>query len=348
MSSISLPARARLFPAVLTALGIVLACAGLAACSNGPVLPAAERPLPPETYKLLAKKGMDPDAPIFVRIFKEESELEVWKARDDGRFYHVKTYPICNWSGDLGPKVNQGDRQAPEGFYAISQTQMNPNSGFHLAFNLGYPNAYDRAHRRTGDFIMVHGKCKSAGCYAMTDALMEEIYALARESFKGGQTAFPVHAFPFRMTEANMARYRNHQWYGFWQTLKEGYDHFETTRVPPNVAVCERKYVVNVKQPMSRIDPEAACPAFERPALEPFKPSPQQVSEERVVVPGPKQRIAADGSPAPQSTGSLVSGLTSGNLFGGGSSQTGSSYLGSNQASANRSTMNPRAVFGFQ
>ena len=142
-----------------------------------------------------------------MRIFKEESELEVWKARDDGRFYHFKTYPICNWSGNVGPKTTLGDKQAPEGFYRVANTQMNPNSQYYLAFNLGYPNAYDRALQRTGDALMVHGKCKSVGCYAMTDALIEEIYTLAREALKGGQESFEVHAFPFRMTEANMARY---------------------------------------------------------------------------------------------------------------------------------------------
>ena len=125
--------------------------------------------------EMLGKKGMKLETPLFVRVFKEESELEVWKQRDDGRFYHFKTYPICNWSGTLGPKIQQGDMQAPEGFYSVPQSQMNPNSQYHLAFNLGYPNSYDRANRRTGEFLMIHGKCKSAGCYAMTDALIEEI-----------------------------------------------------------------------------------------------------------------------------------------------------------------------------
>ncbi len=304
MSPISLfSVRKGTLPAVLTAGGLLLAAAILSACSNAPMIAPAERPLPKETLMLLGKKGMDADAPMFIRVFKEESELELWKARDDGRFYHFKTYPICNWSGDLGPKVQQGDKQAPEGFYAIAQNQMNPNSGFHLAFNLGYPNAYDKANRRTGDFLMVHGKCRSAGCYAMTDALMEEIYALARESFKGGQQAFQVHAYPFRMTDTNMARHKGHKWHPFWATLKEGYDHFEATRVPPSVAVCERKYVVNVRLPQSRIDPEGACPAFERPQLDPFKLKPQQVAEERVVVPGPKMRglANADAGEGPQS-----------------------------------------------
>jgi murein L,D-transpeptidase YafK len=299
--------------AALSAAGLFLACALLTACSNAPVLPPAERPLPKETLSLLGKKGIESEAPMFVRIFKEESELELWKARDDGRFYHVKTYPICNWSGELGPKLVQGDKQAPEGFYTITQPQLNPNSGFHLAFNLGYPNAFDRAHKRTGEFLMVHGKCKSAGCYAMTDALMEEIYALARESFKGGQTSFQVHAFPFRMTDANMARHRGHRWYKFWETLKEGYDHFETTRVPPTVAICEKRYVVNVKLPMTRIEPEGACPVFEKPQLEPFKSAlnENKLEHQRIVVPGPRMRTTAiaGGSAPGQSHASGILGL---------------------------------------
>ena len=142
----------------------------------------------------------------------------MWKARDDGRFYHFKTYPICNWSGDLGPKEATGDRQAPEGVYSISQTQMNPNSKLYLAFNLGYPNAYDRSWNRTGEALMVHGNCKSAGCYAMTDALAEEIYGLAREAFRGRQTSFDVHALPFRMTNEKLARFQQHKWFAFWRT----------------------------------------------------------------------------------------------------------------------------------
>jgi len=314
MSSISL-FRATSFAkraALAASCGIALSIF-VAGCSNAPQIPPAERPLPRDTMMLLGKKGMDSGAPVFIRVFKEESELEVWKARDDGRFYHFKTYPICNWSGELGPKIAQGDKQAPEGFYTVAQPQMNPNSGFHLAFNLGYPNAYDRSLRRTGEFLMVHGKCKSAGCYAMTDALMEEIYALVRESFNGGQSSIQVHAFPFRMTEANMARHAGHKWSGFWGTLKEGYDHFEQTRVPPTVAVCARKYVVNVKLPENgRLDPEGACPILARPSLEPFKPKAgeQQIAQERVVVPGPKLRAvaSADQSVPPANGGGSVGG----------------------------------------
>jgi len=286
--------------------------AALAACANVELAPHL-LPLPKETLMLLGKKGMDAQAPIFIRIFKEESELEIWKQREDGRFYHFKTYPICNWSGDLGPKVVQGDRQAPEGFYAITREQMNPDSHYHLALNLGYPNAFDRSQRRTGEFLMIHGKCKSAGCYAMTDALIEEIYAIARESFLGGHDAIQVHAFPFRMTRENMARHAKHEAHAFWLTLKEGYDYFELTRQLPTVAVCSRRYVVNValrSGDPSALNPEAACPFFLRPRPKPFTPRPgEKLAEDRVVVPGLKTRTVAASEPeAPRSGMSAVGG----------------------------------------
>lgn len=273
----------------------------LAACSNAPVIPApSEVPLGKDTLALLGKKGMQPSSPIFIRIFKEESELELWKQRDDGRFYHFKTYPICNWSGALGPKLNTGDRQAPEGFYTINPGLMNPNSKFYLSFNLGYPNAFDKAHGRTGDSIMVHGKCRSAGCYAMTDALMEEIYGLARESLTAGQQTFQVHAYPFRMTDARMAAIKKEQnkWYPFWATLKQGYDHFEQYRLPPNVAICEKRYVVNVVAPQSRIDAADQCPAFQKPVIAAFTPLPE--APETLVAEGQKLKGIAnpDNDPA--------------------------------------------------
>ena len=272
----------------------VLVAATLAGC-GGDIAAPHLRPLSKDAMMLLGKKDMKADAPIFVRIFKEESELEIWKARSDGRYYHFKTYPICTWSGDLGPKIRQGDKQSPEGFYTVTKRQMNPKSSFYLSFNLGFPNAYDRAHGRTGDFLMVHGKCTSAGCYAMTDGLVEEIYALAREQFDAGHASFEVHAFPFRMTAENMARHRGSQWYPFWQTLKEGYDHFEVARQPPQVAVCERRYVVNPQfqdANIGRLDPSGRCPAYVRHAPQAFAPRPNDkvALMPQVVVPGMKKR----------------------------------------------------------
>jgi murein L,D-transpeptidase YafK len=286
--------RARHLLAIGTVAGALSACASVDLGSGSP---AHLTPLPTETIALLGKKNMEVKAPIFIRIYKEESVLEVWKLREDGRFYLFKIYPICNWSGQLGPKVRTGDKQAPEGFYTIMPRQMNPNSNYHLAFNLGYPNPYDKANRRTGDFLMVHGGCGSSGCYAMTDALMEEVYALMREAFDGGQTVVHVHAFPFRMTKANMDRYAKSEWAGFWRTLKEGYDYFELTHQVPTVAVCNRRYVVNVKMVKggdpTRINPDAACPAFLRPKPSPFAPpkSGKQHAEDTVGAPGPRMGL---------------------------------------------------------
>ncbi len=254
---------------------------------------------------LLGKKGMATSTPMYIRVFKEESELELWKQREDGRFYHFKTYPICNWSGALGPKLRQGDMQAPEGFYRVPQNMMNPHSQFHLAMNMGYPNAFDRANNRTGDFLMIHGKCKSAGCYAMTDALMEEIYALARESFIGGQEQIHVDAFPFRMTAANLERHKGDPNFRFWLTLKEGYDFFEASRQPASVVVCERRYVVNARSSRAKPLPDRACPPLEKVEPETFTPLPTQAAE-NVMAPGPKTRTA--NSSSPRAEGTVVTG----------------------------------------
>jgi murein L,D-transpeptidase YafK len=221
-------------------------------------------PLSERTIELISEKNMDKQSPILVRVFKEEAELEVWKQTRDGQYALLKTYPICKWSGDLGPKKKEGDRQAPEGFYAITPGLMNPNSNYYLAFNTGFPNAYDRAHNYTGSELMVHGDCSSRGCYAMTDEQIQEIYALARESFFGGQKSFQFDAFPFRMTALNMAKHRNNPNFAFWKMLKEGYDNFEATKQPPQVAVCEQRYLFDQVdkdgQALSPRNARAACP----------------------------------------------------------------------------------------
>jgi len=288
----------------------------LAACGQVDLAPHL-RPLSKDTMMLLGKKGMDPQSPIFIRVFKEESELEVWKQRADGHYYHFKTYPICNWSGDLGPKLKIGDRQAPEGFYTVTRGQMNPDSKYHLAFNLGFPNSFDKAHGRTGEYLMVHGRCKSVGCYAMTDALMEEIYSLARESFLGGNDSFQVHAFPFRMTDENMRRHAGHEYAAFWATLKEGYDAFEYSRQLPNIAVCNKRYVVNVTlrngDAPKGLDASAACPPLVRPKLVQFVPKPGEVpAQGQVVVPGPKYHNPEGNDPTTRSGITKAEGRTGG------------------------------------
>jgi murein L,D-transpeptidase YafK len=227
----------------------------------------ANQPVSPKLVAAMAEKDMDLQSPILVRLFKQEAELEVWKQNRSGRFELLKTYPICRWSGDLGPKVREGDRQAPEGFYSITPAQMNPQSAYYLSFNTGYPNAYDSSLGHTGSQLMVHGDCSSRGCYAMTDEQIAEIYSLGRESFFGGQKAFQFQAYPFRMTPVNMAKHRNNPNMPFWKMIKEGYDHFEITRQEPKVDFCEKKYVFDAARPPGATrDPvfnaSAKCPAY--------------------------------------------------------------------------------------
>jgi murein L,D-transpeptidase YafK len=227
----------------------------------------ALQPLSQAMLAELERKHMSKESPILVRLFKEEAELEVWKQDNTGRFALLRTYPICRWSGELGPKIKEGDRQAPEGFYTITPAQFNPNSHYYLAFDIGYPNAFDRAHGRTGGNLMIHGDCSSRGCYAMTDEQITEIYALARESFFGGQRAFQVQAYPFRMMPLNMAKHRNNPNMPFWKMLKEGNDHFEASRLEPKVGVCEKRYVFDAEPPAnasparpSAFNPTGRCP----------------------------------------------------------------------------------------
>jgi murein L,D-transpeptidase YafK len=250
---------------------LLAAGALLAGCNSDEISLAnnakANQPVPPQLLAEMVSKNMDLQSPILVRLFKQEAELEVWKQDRAGRFAILKTYPICRWSGDLGPKVREGDRQAPEGFYSISPAQMNPQSAYYLSFNTGFPNAYDRALGRSGSQLMVHGDCSSRGCYAMTDEQIAEIYALGRESFFGGQRAFQFQAYPFKMTPVNMAKHRNNPNMPFWKMIKEGYDDFEVTRQEPKVDFCEKRYVFDaVKPPNATRDPvfdaSAKCPAY--------------------------------------------------------------------------------------
>jgi murein L,D-transpeptidase YafK len=257
-----------------------LSLAGCFSEEGGYELPTkAMKALSPQMLTLLDQKRMPKESPILIRIFKEESELEVWKQDTTGRFEVLKVYPICRWSGDLGPKVNEGDRQAPEGFYTITPGLMNPNSNYYLAINTGFPNAYDRANDRHGGFLMIHGDCSSRGCYAMTDEQIGEIYSLARESFLGGQPSFQIQAYPFRMTPVNLARHRTSPHLAFWKMLKVGNDHFEATHLEPKVDVCDKHYVFDAVQPRGAasivfnatghcpayvVNPEIAGPALEK------------------------------------------------------------------------------------
>ncbi|MDK4739798.1 murein L,D-transpeptidase [Rhizobium sp. CB3171] len=223
-----------------------------------------EQPLPSHILADMTKKGMDRNSPIMIRIFKEEGVMEILKANQSNRFEVIADYKICAWSGRLGPKVKEGDRQAPEGFYMLTPANLNPNSKYYLAINTGFPNRYDAANGRSGANLMIHGACSSSGCYSMTDQQVLEIYAFARDAFKGGQKAIQLEAFPFRMTAENMVKHRLSPNIEFWKMLKVGYDNFEVTKRPPEVEVCEKKYVFN-QQATGPFNAGGKCPVMTTP-----------------------------------------------------------------------------------
>lgn len=239
---------AALLPPVPREVTTVASYAPPSLSPGAPLAPDA-RPLPPSSGPFT--KG----SAAFVRIFKKEGELELWLKRE-GRYALFKTFPICKWSGKLGPKVKEGDYQSPEGFYSVTSRQLNPNSAYHLAFNVGFPNAYDRQNGRTGSALMVHGDCVSVGCFAMTNKGIEEIYTYVEAALRAGQRDVPVHIFPFRMTETAIARESGGTFFAslaasapgvghgsFWRNLKEGYDLFERTGEPPEAYACNKRYV---------------------------------------------------------------------------------------------------------
>jgi murein L,D-transpeptidase YafK len=191
----------------------------------------------------LAAKGLKAGDAVFIRIFKAESELEIWM-RSGNRFVLLDTYPVCHWSGTIGPKIHEGDKQTPEGFYQVTRQQLHLIGRHPRSLNLGFPNAFDKLNQRSGSYILVHGGCSSVGCFAMTNSVVAEIYDLSERALKSGQDSVHVHVYPFRMTHENMARHANSEWLPFWQNLKEGYDAFEYTRVPPRIGVCEKRYFI--------------------------------------------------------------------------------------------------------
>jgi murein L,D-transpeptidase YafK len=224
---------------------VALGALALAGCVEESAMPRTGRhyvPMSMEMQQAIREKEMRTHSPILIRAFKKESELEVWKQDSSGKMALLKTFPMCRWSGQLGPKVKEGDRQVPEGFYAVTPGSMNPNSSFYLSFNVGYPNTFDKQLGRTGAHIMVHGDCSSMGCFAMTDSQVADIYALTREAFAGGQTQVQLQSYPFRMTPENLARYRNDPHIAFWRNLKQGNDHFEVTQKPVVTAACNGRY----------------------------------------------------------------------------------------------------------
>lgn len=211
-------------------------------------LPLPGTPEVGRTAVRLAEKGLAVGSPVMLRIFKDASELELWVEKE-GVFVHFATYPICHWSGTLGPKQAEGDKQTPEGFYTVTSRQLHRLGRWKRALNLGFPNAFDQSQARSGSYILVHGGCSSVGCFAMTDPVMAEIFLLTSSALQKGQQHIPVHVFPFRMTDANLEAHRTSEWHQFWLNMKEGYDTFERTHRPPRVSVCDNRYLIQEAGP---------------------------------------------------------------------------------------------------
>src|SRR3569623_194298 len=321
---------------LLGLVAVLLAALALSACSD--ILPRnssqkAVQPLKQATMNRLAEIGASPGAAMMSRIFKQSSEFEVWKQTKAGPYKLYNTYKICAWSGVLGPKIKEGDRQAPEGFYNITPALMNPNSNYYLSFNTGFPNKFDRSWGRTGANLMVHGDCSSAGCYSMTDESVAEIYALARESFNGGNPVIQMQIFPFRLTPQNLALVASNTNLPFWMDIKEGYDRFELSKTPPHWDVCDKKYVFDLSGPNgAALDAAAACPARGSDVLlasltakeaaddAQFKTLVGQITDRNAKT-AATQAAADQEKAAAKARGQAIGGFFGG-MFGGGNAQT--------------------------
>jgi murein L,D-transpeptidase YafK len=315
----------RKFAGAILVMGLLAALAGCGGFVGGG---KENAPLSSALVGKLKSIGSSPGEAMMVRIFKQSSELEVWKRTGSGEYKLFNTYEICAWSGDLGPKVREGDRQSPEGFYTITPGLLNPKSSYYLSFNTGFPNKFDRAYGRSGSDLMVHGDCSSRGCYAMTDEGIAEIYALARESFRGGNKSFQLQIYPFRMTPQNLAKQSTSPNLAFWKNIKEGYDRFEVSKRPPIWDVCEKRYVFDAPNSGQPLDAAGRCPALAQDATmiaqlaakqaaddAKFSTEVASLQQKEAKAVADAQRAAADEAAA-KARGEAIGGAVNG-LFGG-------------------------------
>lgn len=219
----------------------------LGGCTTSELVIDSRRGQAPQSNSIIKSSeyvGSTSTSPILLRIFKETKELEFWRKDYNNKYVHIKTYDICSFSGELGPKLKQGDRQSPEGFYIIKASQMNYNSSQFLSFNTGFPNDYDKFNKRTGSYLMVHGGCSSSGCYAIQDAPMQEIFTAMRDSFRVGQKEIQLHIYPFRMNNYNLYTHKSNKNLDFWLQLKPGYDIFKEDKKDLQIKILNGKYII--------------------------------------------------------------------------------------------------------
>jgi len=179
---------------------------------------------------------------VYIRAFKEEGEIELWiRGNDEKKYKLLKTYAVCESSGNLGPKREQGDYQVPEGFYRIDR--FNPFSNFHLSLGINYPNRSDHVlgtKGRLGGDIFIHGNCVTIGCLPITDDQIKELYIICVEAKRMGQKSIPVTLFPSKLTDSKFESLKKEykedsDKIGLWTDLKLGFDLFNETKQLPSI-----------------------------------------------------------------------------------------------------------------
>jgi murein L,D-transpeptidase YafK len=179
---------------------------------------------------------------IYLRAFKTEKKIELWaKNTPDSVFKFIKEFPICEISGEIGPKRRFRDLQVPEGFYHISD--LNPFSKYYLSMQINYPNASDSIRGvkgHLGNYIFIHGECVSSGCIAITNERIKELFVWSIEAYNSGQEQIDITIYPARLSDpvysGLITRYSKYQDdISLWTDLKKGYDLFEKNKVPPGV-----------------------------------------------------------------------------------------------------------------
>jgi murein L,D-transpeptidase YafK len=251
----------------------------------------------------LRDKGVKLADSILIRVFKAESELEIWKQKGDA-YVLFATYPICHWSGSLGPKLRDGDRQAPEGYYTLTKSQTRHVGRWPRSLDIGYPNVLEQSQARTGSMILIHGGCSSIGCFAMTNPVSDEIHQLTVAAMDAGERIVPVHIYPFRMTDTQMAQRSESPWKAYWTNLKEGYDLFERSKRPPIISVCGGRYIFREAQSREDAGPLQAC----GPTLMAIREQDQWLSD--VPYPTPElPKIATEASSSPRPIPQMQSSL---------------------------------------
>jgi len=190
---------------------------------------------------LISKKLNKDHFSVYIRIFKEEGLLEAWAKNTSQKSYtFLKSFSICAKSGTAGPKRKQGDGQVPEGFYEI--TAFQPQSSYHLALKVGYPNKSDRLKATSSDpggDIMIHGNCVTIGCIPIQDEPIEELYILCVESKNNG-SLINADIYPFKFGNKNIDRIQtcsNIELKNFWMDLKQACDHFDISKKRANISI---------------------------------------------------------------------------------------------------------------